>query len=132
MCHNVVGTGVGFRFKVIHFDQSIRRRRMSFGKTRHTDPEAAAIRMRARFVESANELHQIDRVLKGIPRLIVAASPRRIAAERKNISDAGFRISNQNGFYLVFLVADARQVRDRIQFCRSLNALNQIMGQISR
>src|ERR1700704_931373 len=104
---------------------------MSFGKTRYTDPEAAAIRMHARFVESANELHQIDRVLEGIARLIVAASPRRIAAECKNISNAGFRISNQNRFDFVFLVADARQVWDRIQFCRGLNALDKIMGQIS-
>src|SRR6266446_9576122 len=105
---------------------------MSFGKTGYANPETAAIRMRARFVESANELHQIDRVLEGVARLIVAASPRRIAAECKNISDAGFRISNQNRFYLVFLVADAGQMRDGIQFCRSLNALNKIVGQISR
>src|SRR5438046_9731733 len=100
---------------------------MSLDKTGHADPETAAIRMRARFVESANELHQIDCVLEGIARLIVAASPRRIAPERKNISDAGFRISNQNGFDLVFLVADSGQMRDRIQLCRSLNALDQIM-----
>src|SRR6266446_7465089 len=105
---------------------------MPFGKTGHSDPETAAIRMPARFVESPNELHQIDRVLEGIARLIVAASPRRVAAEGKNISDAGFRISNQNRFDLAFLVADARQVRDRIQFCRGLNALDKIMGQISR
>jgi len=53
---------------------------MSFGKTGDADSETAAIRMPAQFVESANELHQIDRVLEGIARLIVAASPRRIAA----------------------------------------------------
>src|ERR1700680_3794603 len=105
---------------------------MSFGKASHANPETAALGMPARFVEFANELHQIDRVLKGIARLIVAASPRRIAAECKNISDAGCRISNQNRFDLVFLVADARQVWDRIQFCRGLNALDKIMGQISR
>src|ERR1700730_9154905 len=105
---------------------------MSFRKAGHADPETAAIRMRARFVEPANELHQIDRVLEGIARLIVAASPRRIAAECKISSDACFRISNQNRFDLVFLVADARQVWDRIQFCRGLNALDKIMRQISR
>src|SRR6266403_6038829 len=102
---------------------------MSFGKTGHADSETAAIRMRARFVEPADELNQIDRMLEGIARLIVAASPRRIAAECKNISDAGFRISNQHRFYLVFLVADTRQMWDRIQFCRGLNALDKIMGQ---
>src|ERR1700686_4476952 len=105
---------------------------MSFGKPGHADSETAAIRMPARFVESANELYQIDRVLEPIARLVVPASRRRIAAECKNISDASFRISNQNRLDLVFLMAAARQVWDRIQFCRGLNALDKIMGQISR
>src|SRR5260370_39553441 len=100
---------------------------MSLGKTGHADPETAVIRMPARFVESANELHQIDRVLEGIARLIVAASPRRIAAKCKNISDAGFCISNQNRFDFVFLVAHARQVWYRLQFCRGLNPLDKLM-----
>ena len=42
------------------------------------------------------------------------------------IADLAYR--SQNRFDLFFLVADAGQVRDRIQFCCVLNALDKIVG----
>src|SRR5947208_15727350 len=105
---------------------------MSFRKTGYADPKTAPIRMRARFVESANELHQIDRVLKRVARLVVLNSTRPIAPERENVSNRRLSVSKENCFDFFFVVADAGQVRDRIQFCCVLNALDKIMGQISR
>src|SRR5437773_1833897 len=58
---------------------------MSFGETGHADPEPAVVRMHAGFVESANELNQIDRVLKRIARFIVGDVARPIAPKRGNI-----------------------------------------------
>src|SRR2546423_14819132 len=101
---------------------------MSFGETGHTDPETAAVRMGAGFVESANELYQIDRMLERVARLIVGNVARPIASERKNISNRRLRVSMQNRFDLFFIVADARQMRDRVQFCCMLNALHQIVS----
>jgi hypothetical protein len=40
---------------------------MSFGKTGHSYPESATIRMRAGLVEPSNEFDQINRVLKRVP-----------------------------------------------------------------
>src|SRR3989442_9701236 len=101
---------------------------MSFRETGHADPETAAIRMRAGFVESTNELNQIDRMLKRIARFIVGNVARPIAPERENISNRRPRVSKQNRVDLLFVVADASQVWDRIQFCRMLNPLDQVMG----
>src|SRR5436853_637606 len=53
----------------------------------NADAETAAIRMRARFVESANELNQIDRMLERIARFIVGDVARPIAPEREDISN---------------------------------------------
>ena len=101
---------------------------MPFGKAGHADPETAATRMRARFIESANKLHQIDRVLEGVARLVVGHSPRPVTPERENVSNLRLGVSPQDRFDLFFLVADAGQVRDRIQFCGVFYALDQIVG----
>src|SRR6202040_350696 len=101
---------------------------MSFRKTGHADPKTAPIRMRARFVEPANELHQIDRVLKRVARFVVGNSTWPIAPERKNVSNRRLSVSKYNRFDLFFVVADAGQVRDRVQFCGVLNTLDKIVG----
>ena len=80
--HNVVRTGVYFRLEVVHLNQAIRRRRMTFGKTRHTDAETAAIRMRSRFIESSNEPNQINRMLERVARFVVRDVARPVAPER--------------------------------------------------
>jgi hypothetical protein len=129
---DVVGAGVDLRFEVIHFDQSIRRRRMAFRETGHTDPETAAIGMRAGFVEFANELHQIDRVLEDVGGFVVDASVGRIATQGENISDAGLGVAPQNRFDLAVLVADASEVRDRVEFRSGLNALDEVVREIAR
>ena len=58
---------------------------MSFGETGYADAETAAIWMRAGFVKSANEVYQIDRMLKLIARFIVGNVARPIAPEREDI-----------------------------------------------
>ena len=128
MRDDVVGAGVDFRFEMIHLDQSIRRRGMAFRETGHADPETAAIGMRAGFIESANELYQIDRMLKRIARFVVGNFARSIASERENVSDRRLGISKQNRLDLFLVVADAGQVRDRIQFCGGLECARQGRG----
>src|SRR5438876_978599 len=93
---DIVRPGIDLRLKVIHFDQSIRRRGMAFWETGHTDPETAAIGMRSGFVEFTNELDQIDRVLKRIGRFVIGNLARPIASERKNIPDGRGCVSEQN------------------------------------
>src|SRR5215471_866510 len=100
---------------------------MSLGKPSHSNSETATIRMRRGFVEAANKFYQVDRVLEGIPRFVVSHSSRPVPAEGENVSDGRFGVSEQNRFDLLFVVADARQMRDRIQFCCVLNALDKIM-----
>src|SRR5262245_49737723 len=90
---DVVGASVDFRFKMLHFDQSIRRSRVSLGKAGHADPKTALVRMRARFIESADKLHQVDRVLKRVARLVVWDFTRPAAPERKNISNRRLSVS---------------------------------------
>ena len=80
---------------------------MSFGKTSYADPETAAIGMRAGFIEFANELYQIDRVLKRISRFVIGSSTRPIASERENVSDGRVCVSKQNRLDLFLPVADA-------------------------
>ena len=45
---------------------------------------------------------------------------------------ADLGVSKQNRFDLLFVVADTGQMRDRIQFCCVLNALDEIVGQLTR
>src|SRR6266508_565136 len=112
---------------MIHLNNWIRRRGMSFGETGHADPETAAIWMRAGFVKFANELNQIDRMLERIARFIVGNVARPIASQRESISNRRPRVSKQNRFDLIFVMADAGQVRDGVQFCRMLNALDKVV-----
>ena len=130
--YDVVGAGVDFRFEVVHFDQAIRRRRMALGETGHTDPEAAAIGMRAGFVEFANELHQIARVLKRIGRFVVGKIAWPIAAERENVPDGRVGVALENRLDLFLPVTDAGQMRDRIQLRRSFDALDEVMREVAR
>ena len=132
LSNDVVRPGIDLRFQVIHFDQSIRRRRMAFRETGHADPETARIRMRTGVIESTNELHQIDRVLERIACFIVGSSLRSIASERENVANGRARVAPQNRIDFILLVADAGQVRDRIQLRRGFDPLDQIMGQIAR
>src|SRR6266699_2785304 len=53
---------------------------MSFGEPGHANSKTAALRMRPRLIESANEFDQIDRMLERIPRFIVSNSCRPISA----------------------------------------------------
>src|SRR5436190_2457334 len=93
LCDHVVSARVHFRLEVVHFDQTIRGRRMAFGKTGDTNTEAAAIGMRSGIIESSNKPHQINRVLKRIARFIVEHVARPIAAQRKNVSYRCFGVS---------------------------------------
>src|SRR5207244_9167283 len=118
--------------EMIPFDQSIRCGGMSLGETGHSESETAALRMRAGLVESANEFDQIDRVLERVPRFIVSNSSGPITAEREDISNGRLGVSKENLFDLLFVVADASQVRDRVQLGGVLNALDKIVSQITR
>ena len=57
---------------------------------------------------------------------------RPIPPEGQNISDPRLRISKQNLFDLFLVVADARQMRDWIQFGCVLDSFDKIVGQIAR
>src|SRR6266446_5435720 len=103
----IVRPGIDLRLEVIHFDQSIRRRGMAFWETGHTDPETAAIGMRSGFVEFANELDQIDRVLKRVARFVIGNLTGPIASQRENVSDGRVCVSQQNRLDLFLAVADA-------------------------
>ena len=50
-----------------------------------------------------------------------------IAAERENVSDCRLSISEEDRFNFLFVVADAGKVRDRVELCGSLNALDKIV-----
>src|SRR5260370_40492951 len=104
----------------------MRGRGMSFRKAGHADSEPARIWMCARFVESPNELHQVDRVLKRIPRFVVRNVMRPIAPERENVPNGRLTVSNQNVFDLFFIMTDAGQVGDWIQFRCVLDALDEV------
>src|SRR5438132_11860078 len=104
---------------------------MSFRKAGHADSEPARSWMCARFVESPNELHQIDRVLKGIPRFVVGNVMRPIAPERANVPNGRLSVSNQNVFDLFFTMTDAGHVGDWIQFCCVLTALDEVVSYFS-
>lgn len=101
---------------------------MPFGETGHPDSETAALWMRSRFVESANEFDQIDRVLKRVARFIVSNPGRPVAAKRENVSNGRLRISEKNRLNLLFVVTDTGQVRDRVQLCCVLNALDKVVS----
>src|SRR5438270_13477151 len=104
---------------------------MSFRKTGHADSESARIWMCPRFVESPNELYQVDRMLKRVPRFVVKDALRPIAPERENVPNRRLSVTKQNVFDLSFIMTDAGQVRDGIQFCCVLNAFDEIVGQVS-
>jgi len=97
-------------------------------ETSYADPETATVRMRAGFVESSNEFDQIDRMLERVQRLIVSNADRPIATERENVSNSRFRVPKENLIDLLFVVADACQMRNRIQLCSVLNALDKIVS----
>src|SRR5260370_28439387 len=101
---------------------------MSFRESGHANAKAGRIWMCARFVESSNKLYQVDRVLKRVPRFVIRNVLRPIAPERENVSDRRLGVSKQNVFDLFFIMADAGQVRDWIQFGCVLNALDEIVG----
>ena len=101
---------------------------MSFGEPGHSDPEAAMVRMRTGFVESSNEFDQIYRMLKRVPRFIVSDSSRPIATKREDVSNSRLRVPKENLLDFLFVVADACQMRNRIQLCCALNALDKIVS----
>src|ERR1700730_14991231 len=101
---------------------------MSFGETGHPNSKAAAIWMRPNFVESADELNQIARVLERIARFIEGHVARPIAPERQNISNRRLGVSLQNRIDLFLVVANAGEVRCRIQFRCMLDSLHKIVS----
>ena len=67
-------------------------------------------------------------MLERVPRFIVSDSNWSIAAKRENVSNGRLRVSKENLLDLLFVVADAGQVRNRIQLCGVLNALDKIVS----
>src|SRR5207244_186096 len=132
LCDDVISASIHFCFEMIHLNQSIWGSGMSLGETSNSDPETAAVRMGAGFVEAANKFYQVDRVLERVARFIVTHFSRSIAAERENVSNGGLRVSAQNRLDFLFVVADTGKMRDRVQFCCVLNALDEVMGQLTR
>ena len=88
--------------------------------------------MRSAFVETPDELHQVGRMLERIAGFVVSAFARRIAAERENVSDARLGVTPQDRFDLRLAVADARQVRNRIELGRVLNRSTRSWRQVAR
>ena len=113
---------------MVHLDQSIRRRWMSFRETGYADSKSPRIRMCARFVESSNELYQVNCVLERVSRFIVSNVLGTISPESENVPNRRLGVSKQNVLDLFFIMTDARQVRDRIQLCRVLNTLDEIVS----
>src|SRR6266487_5899790 len=101
---------------------------MSFGETGHSYAETATVRMRAGLIESANEFDQVDCMLERVPRFIVSNSSRPIAAQCEDVSNGRLGVSKQNRFDLPFVVTDAGEVRDRVELCCVLNALDKIVS----
>ena len=101
---------------------------MPFGETGHPNSETAALWMRSGFVESANEFDQIDRVLKRLARFIVSNPGWPVAAKGENVSNGRLRVSEKNRLNLLFVVTDTGQVRDRVQLCCVLNALDKVVS----
>ena len=62
LCDNIISTGFDLCLEIIHLNQPIWRRRMSFGKTSNSNPETTAVRMSTGFIEAANEFYQVDRM----------------------------------------------------------------------
>src|SRR5437667_12081099 len=104
---------------------------MSFRKPGHADSEPARIWMCARFVESPNQLHQVDRVLKGIPRFVVGDVMRPMAPERENVPNRRLSVSNQNVSDLFVFRTDEGHVGHWIQFCCVFNALDEVVSKVS-
>src|SRR5581483_83803 len=100
---------------------------MPFGKTSHADTKSTLIRMLARFIESADKPDQIDRVWKGVAGFIVRSFRRSIAPKRENVSDGSFGVTTKDHLNLFFIVANAGQMRNGIEFCGVLNSLDQIV-----
>ncbi len=100
---------------------------MPFGKTSHANPKPALIRMLAGFIESADEPDQINRVRKGVADFIVRNFRRSVAPKRENISDGCPGIATENQLNLLFIVANAGQMRNGIEFCGVLNSLDEIV-----
>ena len=99
---------------MVHFLKPVGRTRVSFGKPRDANAETLAITVS--FAELADESHQIRGMLKGVALpIVVRKIARRIAAQRKRVLNARFRILRQNLVYVAFVVTDTRQVRDRIE-----------------
>src|SRR5205809_4722297 len=104
---------------------------MSLRETGHSSPETAVVRMRTGLIELANEFHQIDGMLERVPRFIVGNSSRPISAEREDVSNGRLGVSKENGFDLLFVVTDAGKVRNRVELCCVLNALDETVRQIT-
>src|ERR1043166_3680510 len=105
---------------------------MTFRKTCHANSEAARIRMRAGFIEAANKFHQINRMLKGILRLVVSTTARRITTERENVTDAVTGVTGNDRGDFIFLVTHTSKMRNWIELGRRLNALDQVVRQFAR
>jgi hypothetical protein len=71
-------------------------------------------------------------VLERVVRFIVSHSSRSISAEREDVPNGRLRISAENCFNFLFVVADAGKMRNRVEFCCVLNALDQVVGQLAR
>ena len=131
---DVVGAGIDLGLQIVHLVQPVRRVGMPFREPSDADAEAAPVGMRAALVQPADEAHQVGRMLERIGLAVVVL--RRRAADRPRArgccSLPACRILRQDLLDLRLAVADAGQVRDRVERGGLLQPQHQIVGQLPR
>lgn len=133
MRYDIIRPLVNFGLQIVYFGQTIGRAGMTFGKTRHADAEAAWVGMDATRIEFLDEGDQVGGAMKSIrAAVMLGATGRHVAAERENVGDIMFGVPLQHTAYLVFRVAHAGQVRDRVALGRLLEPDNQIVRALPR
>ena len=132
--HDVVSPRINLRLQKIHFLEPVGRGRMTFRKSSHPDAKPAGIRMHSPLLgKLTDEPHEVRRMLESIIRLpVILQIARRITAQGQNVPDPSPGIALQNIMHFRFLMADARQMRNRIERGRRLEAHHQIMRHLPR
>ena len=129
---DVVGPFIDFRLQMIHFQHAVRGGRMTFGETRDTDAKSAFVGVGSRIAELANESNQIRRVLESVLASIIAGEIAwRVAAQSENVADACRGVALENAIDVLFAVANAGQVRNRIQRGLRFDPNNKVMGEFA-
>src|SRR5690348_10478959 len=105
---------------------------MPLRETGDTNPETAPIPVHARLVKPPDKPNKVYSVLERIARWIIRQFARTIASQRENVPNPGRGITSENLRYLLFVVADAGQMRGRLQLRCMLNPLYQSVRQLAR